>query len=153
VSKTLAYEQNDQTVLDQGSLLLVDNTISQSSGTAQLKATFPNAHRALWPGEFVNVHLVLTERHDGITVPLSAVQQGQNSPYVFTVHPGGTVQIRPVTVGETLGGRALIDQGLTAGDSVVTAGQYRLDDGVKVANIPAGDPRVQNTSETSAGML
>jgi multidrug efflux system membrane fusion protein len=151
--KTLAYEQNDRTVLDQGSLLLVDNTISQSSGTAQLKATFPNAQRALWPGEFVNVHLIVAERHDGITVPLSAVQQGQSGPYVFAVQPGGTVQIRPVTVVETLGGRALIDHGLTAGDTVVTAGQYRLDDGVKVASIPAGDPRVQDTSETSAGML
>jgi membrane fusion protein, multidrug efflux system len=151
--KTLAYDQNDQTVLDEGSLLLVNNTISQSSGTAQLKATFPNAHRALWPGEFVNVHLVVAERHNGITVPLSTVQQGQSGAYVFAVQPDGTVRIRPVTVGETLGGRALIDQGLDAGDTIVTAGQYRLDDGVKVASVPAGDPRVQNTSETSAGML
>ena len=60
--KTLAYDQNDQTVLDQGSLLLVNNAISQSSGTAQLKATFPNASRVLWPGEFVNVQLVVAER-------------------------------------------------------------------------------------------
>jgi multidrug efflux system membrane fusion protein len=151
--KTLAYDQNDQTVLDEGSLLLVNNTISQSSGTAQLKATFPNANRALWPGEFVNVHLVVAERHDGITVPLSAVQQGQSGPYVFAVQPDGSVRIRPVTVAETFDGRALIDQGLHAGDTIVTAGQYRLDEGVKVVSVSAGDPRVQNTSETSAGML
>jgi membrane fusion protein, multidrug efflux system len=151
--KTLAYDQNDHTVLDEGSLLLVNNTISQSSGTAQLKATFPNAKRALWPGEFVNVQLVLTERHDAITVPLSAVQQGQSGPYVFVVQPDGTVRIHPVTVAETLYGRALIDQGLKANDAVVTAGQYRLDDGVKIASVATGDPRVQDTSETSAGML
>jgi multidrug efflux system membrane fusion protein len=151
--KAQAYDQNDQTVLNQGSLLLVNNTINPSSGTAQLKATFPNASRALWPGEFVNVHLVVADRHDGITVPLSAVQQGQSGPYVFAVQPDGSVRIRAVIVGETLNGRALIDKGLSAGDTVVTAGQYRLDDGVKVASVAAGDPRAQNTSETSAGML
>jgi membrane fusion protein, multidrug efflux system len=151
--KTLSYDQDDQTALDKGSLLLVNNTISQSSGTAQLKATFPNAKRALWPGEFVNIHLVVSERHDGITVPLSAVQRGQSGPYVFIVQPDDSVRIRPVTVGETFNGRALIDKGLHAGDTVVTAGQYRLDDGVKVASVTAGDPRVQNTTEASAGML
>jgi membrane fusion protein, multidrug efflux system len=151
--KTLSYDQNDQTVLDEGSLLLVNNTISQSSGTAQLKATFPNAKRALWPGEFVNVHLVVAERHHGITVPLSAVQRGQSGPYVFIVQPDDSARIRPVTVRETFNGRALIDQGLHAGDTVVTAGQYRLDDGVKIACVTAGDPRVQNTTEASAGML
>ena len=150
---TLAYDQNDQTVLDDGSLLLVNNTISQSSGTAQLKATFPNAKHALWPGEFINVQLVVAERHNGITVPLSAVQQGQAGPYVFVVQPDESVRIRRVTVGETLNGHALIDQGLSAGDTIVSAGQYRLNDGVRVASASAGDPRVQNTSETSAGML
>jgi membrane fusion protein, multidrug efflux system len=151
--KTLSYDQNDQTALDEGSLLLVNNTISQSSGTAQLKATFPNAKRALWPGEFVNVHLVVAEQHDGITVPLSAVQHGQSGPYVFIVQPDDSARIRPVTVDETFNGRALIDQGLHAGDTVVTAGQYRLDEGVKVASVSAGDPRVQNTTQASAGML
>jgi membrane fusion protein, multidrug efflux system len=151
--KTLAYDQNDQSVLDQGNLLLVNNTISQSSGTAQLKATFQNGNRTLWPGEFVNVHLVVAERHDAITIPLSAVRQGQRGPYVFALEPDGTARIRPVTVTETLAGRALIDQGLSAIDTVVTAGQYRLDDGVKVASVAAGDPRVQSTNETSAGML
>jgi multidrug efflux system membrane fusion protein len=100
-----------------------------------------------------SVHLVVAERQDGITVPLSAVQQGQSGPYVFAVQPDGSVRIRPVTVGETFDGRALIDQGLHAGDTIVTAGQYRLDEGVKVVSVSAGDPRVQNTSETSAGML
>jgi multidrug efflux system membrane fusion protein len=70
--KTLAYDQDDHTLLGEGSLLLVNNTISQSSGTAELKATFPNGNRALWPGEFVNVRLTVADRHDGITVPLAA---------------------------------------------------------------------------------
>jgi multidrug efflux system membrane fusion protein len=95
----------------------------------------------------------VAQRHNGITVPLSAVQQGQTGPYVFVVEPDESVRIRRVTVGETLNGRALIDRGLSAGDTIVSAGQYRLDDGVGVASVSAGDPRVQITSETGAGML
>jgi multidrug efflux system membrane fusion protein len=153
VLTTVAYGQDDRTKLDEGSLLLVNNTISQSSGTVQLKATFPNADRALWPGEFVNVRLIARVRHDGITVPLSALQQGQNGSLVYVVQPDGTVQQRPVTVAQTLDGRALVDQGLKAGDTVVTAGQYRLNEGVKVAEVAAGSSQVQDSSEASAGML
>ena len=150
---TVAYGQDDRTKLDEGTLLLVNNTINQSSGTVQLKATFPNANRALWPGEFVNVRLIVRVQHDGITVPLSALQQGQNSSLVYVVQPDGTVQQRPVTVAQTLDGRALIDQGLKVGDAVVTAGQYRLSDGIKVTEVAAGSPQVQDGSEASAGML
>ena len=73
---TVAYGQDDRTKLGEGTLLLVNNTISQSSGTIQLKATFPNENQALWPGEFVNVRLIVGVRHDGISVPLSALVQG-----------------------------------------------------------------------------
>ena len=149
----IAYGQDDHTELDQGTLLLVDNRINQSSGTAQLKATFPNENRALWPGEFVNVRLTVAVRHDGITVPLSALQQGQSGEMVYVVQPDGTVQQRPVTVAQTLDGRALIDRGLTSGETVVTAGQYGLSDGVKVAEVAPGNTRVQNSTEASAGML
>ena len=151
--KAIAYGQDDRTKLDEGTLLLVDNTINQSSGTVQLKATFPNANRALWPGEFVNVRLVARVQHDGVTVPLSALQQGQSGAFVYIVQPDGTVQQRPVTVTQTLDGRALIARGVKAGDTVVTAGQYRLSNGIKVTEVAAGDPQVQNSSEASAGML
>jgi multidrug efflux system membrane fusion protein len=151
--QVIAYGQDDRTKLDEGTLLLVNNTVSQSSGTIQLKATFPNTKRTLWPGEFVNVQLIIGERHDGISVPLDALQQGQTGSLVYVVNANGTVQQRPVTVGETMNGRALIDKGLQPDDIVVTAGQYRLDDGVKIVEVPAGDPRVQNSSEASAGML
>ena len=151
--KVMAYGQDDHTVLGEGTLLLVNNTINQSSGTVQLKATFPNANRALWPGEFVNIRLIVRVQHDGITLPLSALQQGQSGTLVYVVQPDGTVQERPVTVAQTLDGRALIGQGLKAGDTVVTAGQYRLSDGIKVAEVAAGNPQVQNSSEAAAGML
>jgi membrane fusion protein, multidrug efflux system len=150
---TVAYGQDGRTKLGRGTLLLVNNTISQSSGTAQLKATFPNKNRKLWPGEFVNVRLIVATRHDGITVPVDALQQGQEGAFVFVVQPGGAARERPVAVAQTLEGRALVDSGLRAGDTVVTAGQYRLGDGVRVAEAPPGDPAVQNTTEASAGML
>ncbi len=149
----VAYGQDDRTELGRGTLLLVNNTINQSDGTMQLRATFPNANRALWPGEFVNVHLVIGVRHDGITVPMSAVQEGQSGSFVFVVAPDGTARERSVSVAETIGGRALIDKGLQAGDTVVTAGQYGLADGAKVTEVGPGDPRVQDVTEASAGML
>jgi membrane fusion protein, multidrug efflux system len=151
--QVIAYGQNDRTKLDEGTLLLVNNAVNQNSGTIQLKATFPNANHTLWPGEFVNVRLVLSQRHNAISVPLDALQQGQNGSLVYVIPANARVQQRPVTIGETLDGRALIDSGLQPGDVVVTQGQYRLSDGVKVTQVPAGDPRVQNSTEASAGML
>jgi multidrug efflux system membrane fusion protein len=150
---TAAYDQDDHTKLGEGTLLLVNNTISQSSGTVQLKATFPNASRALWPGAFVNVRLTVGVRHNAVSVPLDALVQGDGQSLVYAVGPGGTVQQRSVTVAETLDGRALIERGLQPGDTVVTAGQYRLANGVKVVPVPAGDPSVQTNTETSSGML
>jgi membrane fusion protein, multidrug efflux system len=150
---TVAYGQDDRTELGRGTLLLVDNTISQVSGTVQLKATFANANRALWPGAFVNVRLIVAVRHHAVSVPLSALQQGASGSLVYVVGPEGAVRQRPVRIAETLDGRALIDHGLQAGETVVTAGQYRLGDGVKVAEVSADDPRVQNNSEASSGML
>jgi multidrug efflux system membrane fusion protein len=150
---TTAYGQDDHTELGEGTLLLVNNTISESSGTVQLKATFPNQNRELWPGEFVNVRLTVSVRHGGVTVPLTALQQAQSGSLVYVVGSDGAVQQRPVAIAETLDGRALIDSGLQAGDTVVIAGQYRLSDGVKVAEVPSTDPRVQDSSEATAGML
>jgi multidrug efflux system membrane fusion protein len=149
----IAYAEDDRTRLGNGTLLLVDNTISQSSGTVQLKATFPNPDRALWPGAFVNVRLVVGVRKGGLTVPLSALQQGQAGMFVYLVQSDGTVRQSPVMVAQTRDGRALIDSGVTANDTVVTAGQYRLSDGVRIVAVPAGDPQVQDSSEASAGML
>jgi multidrug efflux system membrane fusion protein len=151
--KAIAYDQDDRSKLGEGTLLLVNNNINQSSGTAILKATFPNENRSLWPGAFVNVRLVVDTRHDGVSVPLSALIQGQHGSTVYVVGADGTVRGRAVAVAETLDGSALIDRGLQAGETVVTAGQYRLGDGVKVAEVPAGDPSVQDNTEASSGML
>jgi membrane fusion protein, multidrug efflux system len=150
---TVAYGQDNRTKLGQGTLLLVNNMVNTNSGTVQLKATFPNQNRTLWPGEFVNVHLIASVQHDAITVPLTALQQGQNGQFVFVVLPDGKVKEQPVVVGETLNARALINSGLQPGNTVVTAGQYRLSNGVQVTGVSPNDPHVQNITEASAGML
>jgi multidrug efflux system membrane fusion protein len=150
---TIAYDEDDRTKLGEGTLLLVNNTINASSGSIQLKATFPNANRELWPGEFVNVRLRVGVRHNGISVKLSALQQGQNGTLVYVVQPDNTVRQVPVTVAQTLNGRALISNGLAAGETVVTAGQYRLSNGVRIEAVKPGDPHVQDSTEASAGML
>jgi multidrug efflux system membrane fusion protein len=149
----IAYDEDDRTKLGEGTLLLVNNTINASSGSIQLKATFPNANRELWPGEFVNVRLRVGVRHNGISVKLSALQQGQDGTLVYVVQPDSTVRQVPVKVDQTLNGRALISSGLAAGDTVVTAGQYRLSNGVRIEAVQPGDPHVQDSTEASAGML
>ncbi|TDM99796.1 efflux transporter periplasmic adaptor subunit, partial [Lactobacillus crispatus] len=130
------------------------NQVDAATGTVQLKATFPNAQRKLWPGAFVNIHLAVAVRHDALTVPLAAVQRGPDGSYIYVIKLDGTATVQPVTIGQTRDGEAMIDSGVTANQSVVVTGQYRLTEGAKVG-IVTGDQekRVQNASTASAGML
>jgi multidrug efflux system membrane fusion protein len=133
--KVIAYSQDNKIRLDEGRLLLVNNEISGTTGTIQLKAEFPNHGHRLWPGQLVNVRLLLETRKDAITVPGSAVQQGQNGAYVYVVTPDQTASLRPVHVAQISEGQALIDQGLKSGDVVVVDGQYRLKEGSRVQEL------------------
>jgi multidrug efflux system membrane fusion protein len=145
-----AYSQDDKTKLDEGKLLLINNQIIQTTGTIQLRADFPNAQRRLWPGELVNARLLLTTRPNGLTIPAPAVQQGPNGSYVWVVRPDGTAQIRPVTIGQISDGQALIESGLQATETVVTAGQYRLSPGALVQQLhgkAAQDPSLNSAVE------
>ena len=128
----LAYSQDDTIKLDEGRLNLVDNEILQTTGTIRLKAEFPNAAHRLWPGELINVWLLLDTRHDGLTVPASAVQQGQQGAFTYVIGSDNTVQFRPVKVAQISRGQALIDAGVTANEQVVVDGQYKLQAGSHV---------------------
>jgi multidrug efflux system membrane fusion protein len=127
-----ADTRGDDKPLDQGTLQLVDNQIDQATGTIRLKATFPNKSDQLWPGQFVDVRLLLRTQANVVTVPAAAVQHGPDGLYVYAVKPDGTAEIRPVGVGQIANGTAVIESGLAAGDSIVTAGQYRLQPGTRV---------------------
>lgn len=127
-----AYDQADQKRLSDGVLKLVDNQVDQTTGTVKLKAEFPNENEALWPGQFVNAHLVLETVSNGVTVPPAAVLNGPNGQFTYVVRDDNTVMPHDVTVRQTENDRALIGSGLSAGDRVVTAGQFKLSPGAKV---------------------
>jgi multidrug efflux system membrane fusion protein len=109
-----------------GKLTFVDNFVDAQTGTITLKATFANEGRVLWPGEFVNVAVTLSNRANATVVPLQAVQNGQKGQYVYVVTGGDGVQMRPVTVVQQLETQAVIGSGVNPGDTVVTDGQIRL---------------------------
>jgi membrane fusion protein, multidrug efflux system len=149
-----AYDAQDQQLLDHGSLMLIDNQVDVSTGTVRLKASFPNAKRNLWPGSFVNVHLTIAISHNALTVPLSAVQQGPSGAFVYVIGPNQAVTARSVTPGQSRAGSVLIEKGLSPNETVVTAGQYRLNPGTTVEIVPDDKKDlVQNASTASAGML
>ena len=117
---------------ERGVVSFVDNNVDATTGTIRLKALFPNAGRRLWPGQFVNVTLRLTERPNAVVVPSPAVQVGQSGSYVYVVKSDQTVDLRPVTTSITANGKTVIEKGVSAGETVVVDGQLRLVPGAKV---------------------
>jgi len=117
---------------EEGALTFVDNTVDPATGTIKLKATFTNKVKRLWPGQFVDVVMILTMQPNAIVVPTSAIQAGQKGQYVYVVKNDLTVEDRVITVGRTLNSETVIDKGLQAGERVVTDGQLRLVPGAKV---------------------
>lgn len=115
-----------------GRLTFLDNAVDPGTGTVTLKAEFANEQGTLWPGEFVNVELVLTIERNALTVPSGAVVTGQDGTYVYVVGGDRRAQKRPVTVNRTLDGTAVIERGLHSGETVVTDGQMRLVPGAEV---------------------
>ena len=116
----------------EGTLSFIDNAVDTSTGTVLLKATFPNQDERLWPGEFVDLTVILGEETGRVVCPAAAVQTGQQGQYVFTVREDRTVELRPVRVNRMDEREAVIDEGLQAGEMVVTDGQLRLVPGAAI---------------------
>lgn len=135
-----ARSRSDKRLLARGRLSFIDNTINPATGTIALKARFANRHETLWPGEFVNVRMILTERRDVPTVPEAALQQGPRGWFVYLVGPDDRVRRQPVRPSLMEGGVAAIASGLRPGQIVVVKGQYRLTDGARIAARGAGKP-------------
>jgi len=127
-----ALGADNVTVTDKGTLRVVDNQVDQTTGTVKLKAEFPNAELQLWPGQFVNVRLLIDTLRGAIVVPTASVQRGPNGTFVFLVQNGDTVAVRAVTVTQQDEKQTVISSGLEAGDRVVTTGFTRLADGSKI---------------------
>ncbi|HTS01221.1 MAG TPA: efflux RND transporter periplasmic adaptor subunit [Thermoanaerobaculia bacterium] len=116
----------------EGVLTFVDNAVDTTTGTIRLKATFDNAERRLWPGQFVRVTVTTGVEQNAVVVPSQAVQTGQDGPYVYVVKDDMTVEPRPVKTGPSAEGVVVVAKGLAAGERVVTDGQLRLFPGAKV---------------------
>jgi multidrug efflux system membrane fusion protein len=127
-------KDSKQTV--RGTLTVIDNTVDSNTGTIRLKAIFDNKDGRLWPGQFVNVSLTI-ETQKATVIPSEAVQVGQSGSFVYLVKADQTVEPRPVVVGQTMGGRVIVEKGVSAGETIVTDGQSRLFPGARIASGPA----------------
>jgi len=145
------YDQSGTKELDVGTLLALNNQAASTSGTVQLKAIFPNEHRQLWPGTFVNVDLTTSVVKNALTVPTNALQQNNSGQFVYVVGADKRVSVQPVEVTQRLHAVALIAKGLQAGETVVVQGQYRLTPGTLV--VATAPSNVLNPSTASSGML
>jgi multidrug efflux system membrane fusion protein len=124
--------------LAQGVLTVIDNTVDTATGTIKLKATIPNEAGLLWPGQFVNVSLRLDTLRNATTVPAEAVQPGARGQFVYVVKQDQTVESRNVTVGATVGRKAIVEKGVAPGETVVIDGQLRLYPGARIQAVAAG---------------
>jgi len=127
-----AFSSDGQKRLADGTLKLIDNQVDVASGTIRLKASFENKDGALWPGLSVSTRLLVRVIKNVVVVPDSAVQRGPNGLYAYVV-TDGKAQLRDLKVGQIEDGQALVQQGLAAGDRIVTSGHYRVQPGAPVA--------------------
>lgn len=127
-----ATVNNDSPVNETGEVCFIDNAVDVRTGTITLKAVFANTDRQLWPGQFVDISLTLSEKVGAVVAPAAAVMTGQDGQYVFVVKSDQTVEQRPVTASVTYDGMIVVDHGLKPGETVVTDGQMRLATGSRI---------------------
>jgi membrane fusion protein, multidrug efflux system len=152
---------NGTGALDKGKVVVIDNQVDQTTGTVKLKAEFRNENLQLWPGQFVNVRVLIDTLRQVVVVPTAAIQRGPNGTFVYVVKDGGnTVTVRPVTLTQQDDARAVVATGLRADEQVVTTGFARLTEGAQVAVSNAEDagqlaptarPRPDGTRGTRGG--
>jgi membrane fusion protein, multidrug efflux system len=127
-----ALGDDNRTVIDQGTLTVIDNQVDQTTGTVKLKAEFPNKDLQIWPGQFVNVKLLVDTLRQVIVVPSAAVQRGPNGTFAYIANDDDTVTVHPVTVSQQDDIEAVIAEGIGEGERVVTTGFAQLTDGAKI---------------------
>jgi multidrug efflux system membrane fusion protein len=147
--KVMAYPPNQQQGA-QGTLSFIDNAVDATTGTIRLMATFPNRDRRLWPGQYLNVKLVLGTDPHAIVVPSTAVQAGQQGKFVYVVQKDGTAVATPVKSSRNYQQLAVIDSGVTAGQSVVVDGQARVVPNSKVNVVKTQQTTVSQPTKEAA---
>jgi membrane fusion protein, multidrug efflux system len=134
-----AIGPDGKSVLDQGKVVVIDNQVDQTTGTVKLKAEFPNTNLQLWPGQFVNVRVLMDTRRQVVVVPTAAIQRGPNGTLVYVLRDDSTVTVRPVKLSQQDEIQSVVDAGLQAGERVVTTGFARLTEGTAVTVSSAED--------------
>lgn len=134
--EVLALDRGNQSTLGKGTLAVLDNQIDPATATVKLKATFENADLHLWPGQFVNVRLLLGVKKGAVCVPDASIQRGPAGPYVYVIGSSDAADMRSIEPGASEGGWTLVESGLAAGERIVVEGQYRLKPGAKVTVRP-----------------
>jgi multidrug efflux system membrane fusion protein len=145
-----ALSSDGTQALARGALALLNNAIDQASGTIRMKATFENADNALWPGLSVSTRLLVDTLKQAVIVPEDAVQHGPNGLYAFVVGTDDKVAVQNIKVGPEGQGRSVVLQGLSAGQNVVTEGQYRLQQGALIQATAASSPGTPAPASTPA---
>jgi multidrug efflux system membrane fusion protein len=132
----VAYSSDGRRKLAAGALETVNNQVDTASGTIRLKATFANADHMLWPGLSVSTRMLVRTLPDALTIPDDAVQHGPGGLYAYTVDADNKAQLQKISVGQSADGRTLVEKGLTAGQTVIVEGQYRVHPGGLVSEAP-----------------
>ncbi len=127
-----AYPEPTHKCNFQGELTLINNQVNTNTGSLLLEGTFANEERMLWPGHFVDVDVILGTQKNALLLPTEAIMVGQSGNYVYIVKSNSTIEMRPVTIGQTYDQMTAVQTGITAQDKVVTQGQLNLYPGMKV---------------------
>ena len=145
-----AYDQNNVRMLGTGKILLIDAIIDQATATIRLKALFPNADEKLWPGEFVNVRVLIDTQQNVIAIPASAVQRGPNGFYAWAITGGNKAEMRPLETGATTNDVTIVTSGVKEGDRLVIEGQYKLQPDSVVTITPPRSVAINTAADSAA---
>src|SRR6202051_1978624 len=139
--KVIAITTDGKKPLADGTLSVVNNQVDTTSGTIRLKAVFDNKNHALWPGQSVSTRLLVKTLKDATVVPDDAIQHGTDGLYAYAVGQDNKAELRKVKVSQSIDGRSVVDSGLSPGQQVITAGQYKVQPGTLVSTaVASSDP-------------
>jgi multidrug efflux system membrane fusion protein len=140
-----AFAADGKSVLDTGKVVVIDNQIDQTTGTVKLKAEFPNASLQLWPGQFVNVRVLMGTLRQVVVVPTAAIQRGPNGTFVYVIKDDSTATVRPVNLAQQDDVQSVVAGALQPGERVVTTGFARLTEGMPVS-VSSGETDLPSAS-------
>ena len=142
--KVIAITTDGKKPLAEGSLAVVNNQVDTTSGTIRLKAVFDNKNHALWPGQSVSTRLLVKTLKDATVVPDDAIQHGIDGLYAYSVNQDNKAELHKVKVSQSIDGRSVVDEGLSPGQQVITAGQYKVSPGTLVTTAVASSEAAQS---------